>query len=74
MVDDPITARELGEHNARLNALENGMTEMRGDVKEILSTLNQAKGGWRTLMMVGGVSGTVGGALVWLAQHLKIGN
>ena len=66
------TARELGEHSSRLKALESGMTEMRGDVKEILSTLNQAKGGWRTLMMVSGVSGTVGGVLVWAAQHMKI--
>ena len=67
------TARELGEHGSRLKALETGVSEMRGDVKEILSTLNQAKGGWRTLMMVSGVSGTIGGALVWAAQHLKIG-
>lgn len=45
--------------------------EVRSDTKEIKETLAQAKGGWKTLMLVAGVSSTVGAVMVkalpWLA-------
>ena len=52
--------REIGEHGARLVALEGDMTELKGDVKLILQELHTAKGGWKTLMLVGGAAGAVG--------------
>ena len=52
--------REIGEHGARLGALEGDMTELKTDVKQILAEMHKAKGGWRTLMLVGGMAGAVG--------------
>lgn len=52
--------REIGEHGARLVALEDDMTELKSDVKLILQELHTAKGGWKTLMLVGGMAGAVG--------------
>ena len=52
--------REIGEHGARLVALEGDMTELKSDVKLILSEIHTAKGGWKTLMLVAGVAGSVG--------------
>lgn len=34
--------------------------EVRADTKEIKETLSQAKGGWKTLLLVAGISSTVG--------------
>lgn len=37
---------------------------------EILTKLSEARGGWRTLMWLGGASATLGGVGVWISQHL----
>lgn len=37
---------------------------------EILEKLSEAKGGWRTLMWLGGAAASLGGALAWAAQHI----
>ena len=52
--------RELGEHAARLDSVEGDIAEIRTDVKLILAEMHKAKGGWRTLMLVGGAVGAVG--------------
>lgn len=37
---------------------------------EILDRLSEAKGGWRTLMWLGGAAAGIGGVLTWASQHL----
>lgn len=75
MPDD--TQRTIGEHGGRLVALERNLTEIRDDVRSIetkldavAATLNQAQGGWRTLMLIGGASATAGGLIVEAARFL----
>ena len=34
--------------------------EMKADVKALLALANQTKGGWKTIMIVAGVAGTMG--------------
>ena len=55
--------RTLGEHSARLDALEEGIKEIRSDVKQVLAQMAEAKGGWMMFMMVGGISATIGGII-----------
>lgn len=63
--------RDLGKHDAQIEALERDMKYMRQEVQEmrtefaaaladINKTLSEAKGGWKTLMWVGGAGATVG--------------
>ena len=56
-----------GERIARLETqflfLENMIKSVQTDTSEIKATLNQAKGGWKTLMLVGGVAGSIGAFL-----------
>lgn len=40
--------------------LKSHIHEIRSDTREIKETLSQAKGGWKTLMLVAGISSTVG--------------
>lgn len=55
--------RDLGRHEAEIESLQSDMRDLKKDVKLILSTLSEARGGWRTLLLVGGVAGAVGAVL-----------
>lgn len=52
--------RELGEMTSRLRTLEREMAETRLCLKEIHELALQAKGGWKTVMLLAGVAGIVG--------------
>ena len=73
-MDDPIrTARELATHANDIKHLQTDMDRMVQDMDEIKrtlaaiqKTLSEAKGGWRTLMYVGGASATVASFLTWI--------
>ena len=43
-----------------LDHVRKDMDELKFDIKDIKETLQQAKGGWKTLMLVAGISSTVG--------------
>ena len=43
------------------------------DIKKALyaidRTLSEAKGGWKTLVVVGGIASSIGAAAAWIANH-----
>lgn len=57
--------RELGERMATVEAHQQGaaedIAELKADVKAILATLNQAKGGWKAYVAIGAMAAIVGG-------------
>ena len=52
----------------QVERLENDVHEMKSDIKAIRATLDNATGGWRMFLLVGGVSAAVGGLLVKLVS------
>ena len=63
--------RDIGKHDAKIEALDKDLREMRDDMRRIFekldsinSTLAEAKGGWKTLMWVAGASAALGGVVV----------
>lgn len=38
---------------------------------KVLAQLAEARGGWRTLMLIGGAAGSIGSGLTWLFSHWK---
>lgn len=56
---DPLE-RDFGRLEARVSALEDDMAELKADTKKILATLSEAKGGWKTLLLVAGAAGSMG--------------
>ncbi|MFQ5618775.1 MAG: hypothetical protein ACE5FR_07360 [Rhodospirillales bacterium] len=58
--DPQQLAQQLGEVQGRLKAAEEALREQGQDIKAILTTLNQARGGWKTLLLVAGISGACG--------------
>jgi len=71
------TVRELATHAADIKHLQDDMDRMVKDMNEIKKslakiqdTLSEAKGGWRTLMLIGGAGGALG---VMLTQFFQGG-
>lgn len=79
MAEDAIqTARELATHASDIAHLQDDMDKLAADINDIKATLAaiqttlaEAKGGWRMLMMIAGVSGTVGAALNQVAHYVS---
>lgn len=56
------TSRTLGRHDAEIEQLQRDMQQLKDDVRAIREILAQARGGWRTLMLVAGIAGALGAA------------
>jgi hypothetical protein len=62
-IDIAVLKTEVGYLKAHI-------AEIKDDTREIKETLHQAKGGWKTLMLVAGISSTVGAMAVKLMPFL----
>ena len=61
--------RDLGILEAQVATLNREMREVKNDLRIIRDLLSQARGGWRTLAFVCGLSATVGGLLAKFLGH-----
>lgn len=82
-METPAIQRDIGRHDAQIEALERDVKRMReemhemriefaSELRKINETLSEARGGWRTLMLVGGVSATVGAAVAKVVTWLNV--
>jgi len=69
------TARELATHSADIKHMQadmdqmvNAMKDMNATLISINTTLAEAKGGWRMLMLFGSAGGVAGSVLTYLAS------
>lgn len=62
---DPI---QFGALTAKVSALEEDVRELRSDVKKLLAAVENARGGWKTMMILGGLASSVGGAITYYAS------
>lgn len=67
MPESTSVHRDLGRHDAEIEALRNEMARLAAAVEgqgkrldEIGRTLAEARGGWRTLMVLGGAAAAIG--------------
>lgn len=51
----------VGKLEVQVERLEQDMSEMKGDVKAIRATLDETRGSWKMLLVVGGFSAAIGG-------------
>ena len=59
-------------HESRIDRMEADIAELKADMKQILATLNQAQGGWRTLMLIGGACGSIGALISWIVSNVAM--
>lgn len=65
--------RDIGRHDEAIETLKNEVSALRTDIAEIKSILASARGGWRTLLAVGGIAGAVGAAIFKFIGTVKGG-
>lgn len=68
--------KDLAIHDVEIKHLQDDMDKMVKEMAEIKkslatieSVLSEAKGGWRTLMWVGGAGTTFGTVIGWFIEH-----
>ena len=78
--DDPAmqTVRERATHSADIRHLQTDMDKMTKDmeeikdaIREISKTLSEAKGGWKLLLVVGGIGASVATFVTWVIDMVK---
>jgi hypothetical protein len=55
--------RDMEQQNEKL-------ATMGAQLDKVLATLSEARGGWKTLMWIGGASASAGGFVSWALNHL----
>jgi len=70
---DPLDRRDYGRMEAQVEQLTKDVHTLTQTVKEINEFMQQSKGGWKTIAMLGGVAGSIGAAVTWIATHVKLG-
>lgn len=64
--------RDLGRLEGKVEKLDDDVDDLKRMVADMHRTLTEARGGWKTLMAVAGLSSLVTGGLVKAAQALRI--
>ena len=74
-IESIAIGRELATHAADIAHLQRDMDKLSEDMTEVKrclasinTTLSEARGGWKMMMMVAGVSGAIGAALTQVAS------
>jgi hypothetical protein len=77
MTNEVATARELATHAADIDHLQKDMNKLMSDMEDvkktliaIQSTLSEAKGGWKMLMLLGGAGGLFGSLITQVVHNL----
>ena len=60
---DADYAVEIAVLKTELTYVRKDLDEVKDDLKAIKETLQEARGGWKTLMLVGGISSSIGALL-----------
>lgn len=60
---DPQLHRDLGRVEGRLEKVESDVDDMKRMLSDVHTTITTAKGGWKTLLAVGGLSAALASAI-----------
>jgi hypothetical protein len=69
---DSIDRRDYGKLEAQVEQLTKDVHTLKETVETMRDLMQNAVGGWRVLLMVGGAAAAAGSAMSWLASHVVI--
>ena len=55
-----------------MSAQQQQLADLQEQMTQVLAALSEAKGGWRTLMLLGGAAASAGGVISWALNHLQM--
>lgn len=72
MSDEPIDRRDYGALEQKVAQLTADVHAMKETIEGMRDMMQQARGGWRTIMMLSGVAASIGAAFTWIISHVRI--
>lgn len=73
---DSLQIARLEEQFSAMRHTIEDMAEAQRDMREALESmktqLDEARGGWRTLLWLGGASATLGASVSWVLAHVRL--
>ena len=71
-MSDPIDPRDYGQLEEQVKRLIKDVDSLTVNVQAMRDMMEQSKGGWRTLVWLGGVAGSAGAAISWAMNNVKV--
>ena len=62
---------EVAYMKAAISRLDDSNSELQQKLDKVLAQLAEARGGWRTLMLIGGAAGSLGSCITWLVSQVR---
>ncbi len=70
-VDIAVLQQQMVTMREQMGKMDRTLDTITGKLDEVNITLTEARGGWRTLLWLGGAAAGVGSALTWIMTHTK---
>ncbi len=70
-VDIAVLQQQMRTVNDQITRMSTALDTLTAKLEEVNITLTEARGGWRTLMWLGGAASGVGAAFTWVMTHVK---
>lgn len=71
-MDGEIDMQEYGRLLQQVEHLTKTVDRLETLVTNMSNLMEQSKGGYKTLVWLGGVAGAAGAALTWILTHIKV--
>lgn len=71
-MNEGLDMREYGKLEAQVAQLTKDVAALTTIVGTMRDMMQESKGGWKVIMLLSGVSGTIGSVITWLATHAPI--
>ena len=71
-MSDLIDPRDYGQLEEQVKRLIKDVDSLTENVQAMRDLMERSKGGWRTLVWLGGVAGSAGAAISWAMTHIKV--
>lgn len=66
-----VLENEVGHMKSAFTRLEETNARQEAKLDMVLSTMSEARGSWKTLMLMGGAAGSIGGFVTWVTTHWR---
>ena len=63
---------DIADLRARMTNVESGLRDQHSDIKCILKTLNEARGGWKGMVVMGTIAGAAGAFIAKLGAFAQL--
>lgn len=70
---DPLDRRDYGRMEAQVEQLTKDVHALTQTMNKMNDFMQQSKGGWKAIALLGGIAGTIGAAISWIVTHVKFG-